>query len=102
MIGYGLAKEAGMGAVKEQDSRSGLVERTWVRRGKRRVELTERTLKGEPVEATFLDRHGGLHHAAGTVRRNEAGELVAESWADGIRHVTAVPRDTSVNVNLKR
>jgi len=67
-----------MGEVKEQDAGSGLVERNWVRHGKRRGELTEQTLEGEHVEATFLDRHGGLHHAAGTVRRNETGELVVE------------------------
>jgi hypothetical protein len=86
-----------MGDVKEQDKESGLVERIWTRRSKRRGGLTERTLEGEPVEATFLDPQGGLHHAAGMVRRNGAGTLVIESWADGVRQETAVPRDASVD-----
>ena len=87
-----------MGEVKEQDDRSGLVEREWVRRTKRRGELTERTLEGEQVEATFLDPQGGMHHAVGRVRRNEAGELTVESWTDGIRQQTPVPRDATVTV----
>jgi hypothetical protein len=72
-----------MGEFKEPDSGSALVAREWVRRAKRRGDLTQRPLEGEPVDATFLDPHGGLHHTAGTVRRNEAGELVVESWANG-------------------
>jgi hypothetical protein len=45
---------------------------------------------GEEVTATFLDRHGGLQHVAGTVRRNAEGELVVSD--------TPVPRDASVDV----
>jgi hypothetical protein len=84
------------GEVRPQDKGSALVEKEWVRRTRRRGELTERTLEGEQVEATFLDQHGQLRHLAGTVRRNEAGELVVESWADGVQKETAVPRDASV------
>jgi hypothetical protein len=82
------------GDMQPQDEDSGLVQREWVRRTRRRGELTWRTL----VEATFLDERGGLHHAAGTVRRNDAGELVVESRADGIRRQTAVPRGASVTI----
>ena len=34
----------------------------------------------------------------GPGRPDEAGELIIESWADGIRQETAVPRDASVDV----
>ena len=53
---------------------------------------------GEQVEATFLDRHGHVQHAAGTVRRNDSGELIVESWAEGVRRQTFVTRDANVNV----
>ncbi len=86
------------GDAQPQDEASGLVEREWVRLTRRRGKLTERTREGQTVEATFLDPHGGLHHAAGTVRRNDAGELIVESWADGIRRQSPVPRDASVDV----
>ena len=86
-----------MGEVKEQDKHSGLVERSWHHRSRRHGVLAERTLEGKEVTATFLDRHGHLQQAAGTVRRNEAGELVIESWADGVRMETAVTRDASVD-----
>ena len=87
-----------MGEVQPQDAESGLVERSWVRTGRKRGTLTERTLEGEEVTARFLDRHGGLRHAAGTVIRNEAGELAVESWADGVRQETAIRRDADVDV----
>jgi hypothetical protein len=90
------------GEVQEQDKDSGLVERSWVRTTRRRGELTERTLEGEQVTARFLDRHGHSRDAAGTVRRNDAGELVIESWAEGARRETAVPRDASVDVIGRR
>lgn len=80
------------------DDESALVERTWVRRSKRGGELTERPMTGREVEATFLDDHGGLHRVSGSVRRNEAGELVVESWADGVRSETTVSRDASVTI----
>jgi len=78
------------GDVQPQDKDSGLVERSWVRTHGKRGRLTERTLEGEHVEATFLDHHGHLQHAAGPVRRSDAGELVIESWADGVRSQTPV------------
>ncbi len=84
--------------VQPQDRDSGLVARSWVRRSARRGELTEKALIGEQVEAAFLDGHGHLQHAAGTVRRNDSGELVVESWADGVRRETFVTRDANVNV----
>jgi hypothetical protein len=84
--------------VQPQDRDSGLVERSWVRRSRRHGELTERTLEGKHVEVTFLDRNGHLQQEAGMVRRNDAGELVLESWADGVRRQTHVTRDASVNV----
>ena len=87
------------GDVKPQDKDSGLVERSWVRRSKRRGEFTERTREGEHVEATFLDRRGHMQHVAGVVRRNEAGELVVvESLAGGVSKDTAVTRDANVTV----
>jgi hypothetical protein len=85
------------GEVQEPDKDSGLVERIWKRiPGQRRGEPTERPMIGKEINATYLDPYGGLHQAAETVRRNAAGELVVESWADGIRQETAVPRDASV------
>ena len=85
------------GEVQPQDNDSGLVERSWTRRSRRRGEFTERTLEGEHVEAAFLDRHGHLQHAAGTVRRSDAGELVVvESLRGGGRKETAVSRNANV------
>jgi hypothetical protein len=52
---------------------------------RRRGQLTERTLEAEHVEATFFDRYGHLQHAAGPVRRNDAGKLVVKNRADGVR-----------------
>jgi hypothetical protein len=86
------------GEMTPKDKDSGLVTRSWVRTHGKRGELTERTLEGEQVEATFLDRQGHMKHAAGPVRRNDAGELVVENWADGVRSETAVPRDANVDV----
>ena len=82
----------------EGDKDSGLVERSWVRTHRKGGRLTERPMLGHEVEARFLDRHGRLQHATGTVRRNEAGELVVESWTDNVRSETPVPRDASVDV----
>jgi hypothetical protein len=84
--------------VQPQDRDSGLVARSWVSRSGRRGELTEKPLVGEHVEAAFLNRHGHLQHAAGTVRRDDSGELVVESWADGVRRETFVTRDANVDV----
>ena len=80
--------------MKPQDKDSGLVERSWVRE----LGLTERTLEGKKVKATFLDPEGRLRHAAGKVSRNAVGELVVESWADGVRQQTPVTRDANVDV----
>lgn len=85
------------GEVQPQDKDSGLVERSWVRRSKRRGELTERTLEGEPVKVEFMDPQGHVQHASGIVQRSEAGELVVvESLAGGGRKETAVTRDANV------
>ena len=88
-----------------QDADSGLVERTWTRtvgrNGKpgRRGVTAEEPLTGREVTAAWIDPHTGeLRRAAGAVRRNDAGTLVIESWADGARRETEVPRDASVDV----
>jgi hypothetical protein len=60
-IGHSAWQDAVTGEMKPQDAGSGLVERSWQRRSKRQGERTERTLEGEQVNATFLDRHGLLH-----------------------------------------
>lgn len=86
------------GEVKPQDRDSGLVERSWVRTSRRGGKTRERTLEGEEVAARFLDRHGQLQRAAGKVTRNDAGELVIESWADGERQETPVTREANVDV----
>lgn len=86
------------GEVKPQDKDSGLVQREWVRTSRRSGKVTERTLEGEEVSARFLDQHGQLRQAAGTVRRNDAGELVIETWAEGARKQTLVGRDANVEV----
>jgi len=83
-------------AVQPQDRDSGLVERVWTRKIRGKGEITERTLEGEQVKAAWMDRDGQLHHAAGTVIRNAAGELVVESWAGDERQETAVPRESMV------
>jgi hypothetical protein len=49
------------------------------------------------VEAAWLDSQGQVQRIAGEVKRNEAGRLVVERWADGIRRATEVPRDASVD-----
>jgi hypothetical protein len=86
--------------VEPQDKDSGLVERDWRRvAGRRRGVLTQRPMIGRRVEATYLDPQGGLHHVAGIVRRNEAGELVVRG-DDGTE--TPVPRDASVDQGRRR
>lgn len=91
-----------MGDMKLRDETSGLVERTWTRRGPRQGELIERTLEGEPVEATWMDRQGRVQQAEGTVVRDDTGELAIESWADGVRSRTPVTRDANVDVVPRR
>jgi hypothetical protein len=83
--------------AQPQNQGSGLVERTWVRTSRRAGQLTERTREGETVAAAWIDRQGHLRRAAGTVIRNDAGELVIESRADGVRQEAAVPRDANVD-----
>jgi hypothetical protein len=89
-----------MGEVKPRDETSGLVARSWERKHcKDKVGvLTERTLEGQPVEATWQDRHGQVQHAAGTVVRTDAGELAIECWAKGVRQQTPITRDANVDV----
>ena len=58
--------------VTPKDEDSGLVERSWTRTHEKGGNLTERTLEGEQVEATFLDRHGHLRHRP-PGRRGRAG-----------------------------
>lgn len=89
------------GQLEPQDGASGLVERRWERKSSWAGALTERTLEGEHVEATFVDRHGHVQHAAGIVRRNHAGELVVESWAENVRKQTPVTRDANVDVRAR-
>ena len=83
--------------VKPQDEKSGLVARSWQRKNRRAGVLTERTLEGEEVKVAWLDPQGHLQRAAGKVMRNEAGELVVESWADSVRKQTPVGRDANVD-----
>ena len=87
----------------DADDKSALVERVCTRSSRRHGELIERPMIGQAVEVEFLDPPGDLfghvRRVSGIVRRNDAGELVVESWADGIRSETAVPRhDASVTV----
>jgi hypothetical protein len=84
------------GEVKPQDVDSGLVAREWRRTSRRRGQVTERTMEGEQVRASFLDEQGHVRRVSGTVRRNDAGELVIESFADQVRQETKVTRDASV------
>jgi hypothetical protein len=86
------------GEVKPQDERSGLLERTWVRRTDRTGDLTERSLEGEQVQARFLGEQGRLHDVAGEVARTPEGTLVVEGWTNGARRQTFVPRDAHVDM----
>ncbi len=91
------------GEVQQKDKDSGLVEREIKRertpRGKLLPgKLTERTLEGQQVEATWQDRQGQVQHAAGKVIRDDAGQLAIESWADGVRQEATVTRDANVDV----
>lgn len=88
-------------SLKPQDDKSGLVERVWVRTSRKRGIMTENPLEGSEVAARSIDRYGVVQRVNGRVTRNREGELVVESWADGIRQETAVPRDASVEVNQK-
>jgi len=88
--------------VKPEDEKSGLVERKWQRKNRRAGVLTERTLEGEEVKAAWLDRQGHLQRVAGKVMRSESGELVVESWADGVRQETPVSRDADVDVKHRQ
>lgn len=71
-----------------------LTARIWQQGRKNRHD--QRAIGGEEASARFIDRHGDLQRAAGRVIRNEAGELVIESWSDGGRQETAVTRDANV------
>ena len=84
-----------MGEVKPEDASSGLVERSWVRTSRRRGVLSEQTLEGEQIKAAWMEGTGQVRRATGKVIRNPAGELVVESWADGLRQEAAVPREAN-------
>jgi hypothetical protein len=95
--------------TQQHDHDSGLVERTWTRTvgkdGKpgRNGVMTEQALTGKEVTASWIDPNaGGVRHAAGTVRRNDAGRLVIESWAEGVRRETEVTRDANVDIVGRR
>jgi hypothetical protein len=95
--------------AQQQDHDSGLVNRTWTRtigkNGKpgRRGVMTEEPLTCKEVAASWIDPHaGGVRRVAGKVRRNDAGRLVIESWAEGVRRETEVPRDASVDLTGRR
>jgi hypothetical protein len=79
-----------------QDEGSGLVRREWRRIGRGVGILTEQTMEGEHVRATWLEQ-GAPRRAAGIVRRNGAGELVIASQASGTPEETRVPRDANVD-----
>lgn len=86
-------------AAQPQDERSALVEREWTRTvGRRRGKLAERPMIGQEVTATFAsppgDLFGAVRRVSGTVRRNDASELVIRS-DDGAE--TPVPRDANVD-----
>ena len=95
--------------IEDQDHGSGLVNRSWRRivgkDGKpgRKGVLTEEPLTGKEVTASWLDpQSAAVLHARGTVRRNAAGRLVIESWADGVRQESEVPRDANVDAISRR
>lgn len=89
-----------MGEVKPQDAESGLVERRWERKHRKDKTglLTEETLEGKPVAATWQDRQGHVRHAEGTVVRTDAGELAIESGSGRLRRQAVVTRDANVTV----
>lgn len=93
-----------MGEVKPQDQDSGLVARSWERRHRKDKAgvLTEQTLEGEQVKATWQDRQGHVQQAEGTVVRTADGELAIESRASRVRRQTPVTRDANVDVIPRR
>jgi hypothetical protein len=100
----GIATIRAGAAAQPQDERNALVDREWTRIvGQRRGKLTERPMIGQEVTATFPnqpgDLFGGLRRVSGTVRRNDAGELVVRS-DDGTE--TPVPRDANVDRGRSR
>jgi hypothetical protein len=86
--------------LQPQDQSSGLVERSWQRKNRGGVS-TERTMEGQHVKAAWLDETGQVQRAAGQVVRNEDGQLVLESFADGVRSESAVPRDANVDLTRR-
>jgi hypothetical protein len=95
---HDAAQETAAGEVQPQDQASALVAREWTRTTRRGGKLTERPMIGQEVEATFLDRHGGLQRVSGIVRRNDARDLVVRS-GDGAE--TAVTRDANVTAKSR-
>lgn len=86
-----------------RDAESGLVAREWVRTTRKAGRLTETPLEGSQVAAAFLDPKGGdLVRVAGTVVRDDDGQLVVRTWSERSGRVeTRVPRDASVTVTGK-
>jgi hypothetical protein len=87
-----------MGDVKPQDATSGLVARSWERKHRKDKAgvLTEETLEGKTVTATWQDRQGHVQRAEGKVVRTGEGHLAIESKTDGVQR--PVTRDANVDV----
>jgi hypothetical protein len=78
-----------MGQKQPQDDGSGLVARRWVRTSRRGDVLTEQTLEGRPVEATWQDRHGHVQRLLREQARTAGdggGDIAAMAFAAAIRN----------------
>ena len=65
--------------------------------------MTEEALTGKEVNAAWLDpKTRDIQRVTGTVSRNGAGRLVIESWAEGVRQETEVPRDANIDIVGRR
>ena len=75
-----------MGEIKPGDEKSGLVARSWERQHRKDKAgvLTEETLEGKQVTATWQDRHGHVQQAEGEVIRTGRGHLAIKSKAGGV------------------
>jgi hypothetical protein len=81
-----------------RDAESGLVAREWVRTTAKSGRMTETSLEGSEVTAAFIEPEvGGLVKVAGTVVRDDDGQLVIRTWSERMgRTETPVPRDANV------
>ena len=66
-------------------------------RSRRPGRLTGRSLEGREVNAVWISRQG-IQRVEGKVKRNEAGELIIESWVEGVTRHIAVPREACLEV----